>query len=107
MDISYKILPNEQKKFFYTEKNIIQKNPLEYPYQLEIDNFNYSESNNKSPNEYKGLSLFPKKNFPKSNKKKKQNQIFDNLETKTKSQKKRKKRIKKQKIKLKKTIIKN
>ena len=91
MDISYKILPNEQKKFFYTEKNIIQKNPLEYPYQLEIDNFNYSESNNKSPNEYKGLSLFPKKNFPKSNKKKKQNQIFDNLETKTKVKKKGKK----------------
>ena len=91
MEISYKFLPNEQKNFFYSRKNNIQKNSFEHPYQLEIDNYNYYESNNNSSNEYKGLSLFPKKNFPKSNKKKKQNQIFDNLEINTKVKKKGKK----------------
>ena len=88
MEISYKFLPNEQKNFFYSRKNNIQKNSFEHPYQLEIDNYNYYESNNNSSNEYKGFSLFPKKNFQKSSKKKKQNQIFENLDNKKKVKKK-------------------
>ena len=88
MEISYKFLPNEQKNFFYSRKNNIQKNSFEHPYQLEIDNYNYYESNNNFSNEYKGFSLFPKKNFQKSSKKKKQNQIFENLDNKKKVKKK-------------------
>ena len=92
MDISYKIVSNEQKNIFYSRKKNIQKNSLDHPYNLEIDNYNYyHESNNNSPNEYKGFSLFPKKNFQKSNKKKKHNQIIDNLEITKKDKKKGKK----------------
>ena len=89
MDISYNFLSNEQN-IYYAKNNITQKNLLDYSSQSDKSIYDFKKFN--STNEYKGLSLFPKKNYQKNDNYKKPNQNLENFENKKKNKNKRNKK---------------